>query len=41
MSVAEEMIQTLGYNVLTAANGQAAIATYEAEKTRSVWWCWI
>ena len=32
LSVAEEMIQTLGYNVLTAANGQAAIATYEAEK---------
>ncbi len=32
LSVAEEMIQTLGYNVLKAANGQAAIATYEAEK---------
>ena len=32
LSVAEEMIQTLGYNVLTAANGQAAIAVYEAEK---------
>ena len=32
LSVAEEMIQTLGYNVLTAANGQAAIAIYEAEK---------
>jgi len=28
------MIQALGYNVLTAADGQAAIATYEAEKDK-------
>ena len=34
LSVADEMIQALGYNVLTAADGQAAIATYEAEKDK-------
>jgi CheY-like chemotaxis protein len=33
-SVADEMIQALGYNVLTAANGQTAIETYKAEKDR-------